>query len=69
MDVLIVDDSREVSTVYGQVLERAGYMVKAVDNGLDSATLPKKTPTAVSKITPMLTKVASSRLSNQKSPR
>ncbi len=34
MDVLIVDDSREVSTVYGQVLERAGYMVKAVDNGL-----------------------------------
>ncbi len=31
---MIVDDSREVSTVYGQVLERAGYMVKAVDNGL-----------------------------------
>ena len=34
MDVLIVDDSVEVSTAYGQLLERAGYMVKAVDNGL-----------------------------------
>ena len=32
-------------------------------NGSDNATLPKKTPTAVSKMTPMLTKVASSRLS------
>ncbi len=34
MDVLIVDDSPEVSTVYGQLLEHAGYMVKVVDNGL-----------------------------------
>ncbi len=34
VDVLIVDDSIEVSTAYGQILERAGYMVKAVDNGL-----------------------------------
>ncbi len=34
MDVLIVDDSIEVSTVYRQLLERAGYMVKVVDNGL-----------------------------------
>jgi CheY-like chemotaxis protein len=34
VDVLIVDDNTEVSSAYGQVLERAGYMVKAVDNGL-----------------------------------
>ena len=34
MDVLIVDDSPEVSTIYGQLLEHAGYMVKVVDNGL-----------------------------------
>ncbi len=34
MDVLIVDDSIEVRTAYGQLLEHAGYMVKTVDNGL-----------------------------------
>ncbi len=34
MDVLIVEDTPEVRSAYGKVLERAGYMVKAVDNGL-----------------------------------
>ena len=34
MDVLIVEDAHEVRSAYGRVLERAGYMVKAVDNGL-----------------------------------
>ncbi len=34
MDVLIVEDTPEVRSAYGRVLERAGYMVKAVDNGL-----------------------------------
>ncbi len=34
MDVLIVDDNLEVSTAYGRVLKRAGYMVNTVDNGL-----------------------------------
>ncbi len=34
MDVLIVEDTPEVRNAYGRVLERAGYMVKAVDNGL-----------------------------------
>ncbi len=34
MDVLIVEDAPEVRSAYGRVLERAGYMVKAVDNGL-----------------------------------
>ncbi len=34
MDVLIVEDAPEVRSAYGKVLERAGYMVKAVDNGL-----------------------------------
>ncbi len=34
MDVLIVEDRPEVRNAYGKVLERAGYMVKAVDNGL-----------------------------------
>ena len=34
MDILIVEDRPEVRSAYGKVLERAGYMVKAVDNGL-----------------------------------
>ncbi len=34
MDILIVEDKPEVRSAYGKVLERAGYMVKAVDNGL-----------------------------------
>ena len=34
MDVLIVEDAPEVRSAYGRVLEHAGYMVKAVDNGL-----------------------------------
>ncbi|GBD33044.1 MAG: hypothetical protein KatS3mg081_0117 [Gemmatimonadales bacterium] len=34
MDVLIVDDDEAVRSVYQRTLERAGYMVKAVDNGL-----------------------------------
>ena len=34
MDVLIVEDTPEVRSAYGRVLEGAGYMVKAVDNGL-----------------------------------
>jgi DNA-binding response OmpR family regulator len=34
VDVLIVDDNHEVSHAFGRVLERAGYMVKIVDNGL-----------------------------------
>ncbi len=34
MDVLIVEDTPEVRSAYGRVLEHAGYMVKAVDNGL-----------------------------------
>lgn len=34
MDVLIVEDAPEVRSAYCRVLEHAGYMVKAVDNGL-----------------------------------
>jgi DNA-binding response OmpR family regulator len=34
MDVLIVDDEPQVREVHVKVLERAGFMVKAVDNGL-----------------------------------
>lgn len=34
MDVLIVDDDQAVRAAYQRALERAGYMVKAVDNGL-----------------------------------
>jgi len=34
VDILIVEDAPEVRSAYGRVLERAGYMVKAVDNGL-----------------------------------
>lgn len=34
MDVLIVDDDAAIRSTYQRGLERAGYMVKAVDNGL-----------------------------------
>lgn len=34
MDVLLVDDDQQVLDVHRRVLERAGYMVRAVDNGL-----------------------------------
>lgn len=34
MDVLIVEDDQALRSVYQRALERAGYMVKAVDNGL-----------------------------------
>lgn len=34
MDVLIVDDDPTVRQLFSRLLERAGFMVKAVDNGL-----------------------------------
>lgn len=34
MDILIVDDDDAVRKAFQRALERAGYMVKAVDNGL-----------------------------------
>lgn len=34
MDVLIVDDDEAVRKTFTRALERAGYMVTAVDNGL-----------------------------------
>lgn len=34
MDVLIIDDDAQVRDVHRRLLERAGYMVTAVDNGL-----------------------------------
>lgn len=34
MDVLIVDDDEAVRVAYAKVLEHAGFMVNAVDNGL-----------------------------------
>lgn len=34
MDVLIVDDDAAVRRVYQRLLEKAGYMVTTVDNGL-----------------------------------
>jgi DNA-binding response OmpR family regulator len=34
MDVLIVDDDDAVRNAFQRALERAGYMVKAVDNGV-----------------------------------
>lgn len=36
MDVLIIDDDSGVRRVHQRVLERAGYMVAAVDNGLQA---------------------------------
>ena len=47
MDVLIVDDNPEVSNVLTRVLERAGYMVKAVDNGLAAFAELQQTPYSV----------------------
>lgn len=38
MDILIVDDDAQVRDVYTRVLERAGYMVTAVENGLQGFT-------------------------------
>lgn len=34
MDVLIVDDDESVRRTFSRALERAGYMVSAVENGL-----------------------------------
>ena len=34
MDVLIVDDDPTICKMFTRLLERAGFMVKAVDNGL-----------------------------------
>ena len=34
MDVLIVDDDEDVRRTFSRALERAGYMVTAVENGL-----------------------------------
>ncbi len=34
MDILIVDDDESVRKAFRRALERAGYMVTAVDNGL-----------------------------------
>ncbi len=34
MDILIVDDDEDVRRTFSRALERAGYMVTAVDNGL-----------------------------------
>ena len=34
MDILIVDDDQDVRRVFTRSLERAGYMVTAVENGL-----------------------------------
>ncbi len=34
MDVLIVDDDDALRNAYAQILERAGFMVGAVDNGI-----------------------------------
>jgi CheY-like chemotaxis protein len=34
MDILIVDDDESVRGAFSRSLERAGYMVKAMDNGL-----------------------------------
>ena len=36
MDILIVDDDPQVRTVHQRVLERAGYMVTTVENGLQA---------------------------------
>jgi CheY-like chemotaxis protein len=34
MDVLIIDDDKDVRSLHTTALEKAGYMVKSVDNGL-----------------------------------
>ena|SRR6185436_3352890 len=34
MDVLIIDDEKDIRAFYIQVLEKAGYTVHSVDNGL-----------------------------------
>jgi DNA-binding response OmpR family regulator len=34
MDILIVDDDVDVRRTFSRALERAGYMVRAVENGL-----------------------------------
>lgn len=34
MDVLVVDDDPDVRHTHVKLLERAGFMVRAVDNGL-----------------------------------
>lgn len=47
MDVLIVDDNVEVSRALARVLERAGYMVKVVDNGLAAFAELTQTPFSV----------------------
>ena len=47
MDVLIVDDNPEVSRALARVLERAGYMVKIMDNGLAAFAELQQTPFSV----------------------